>query len=207
MKYLKSVLVAIPFLLILFVGLIVAPPAWLASSYDLVFMSKFESSEGGFSINLPKRWKISGMQNTKPRPFLYHVQPLSEAPYLEAWYTGYLRKRVSYYALIRIYKITRTYENIPTAGQLAEDLSNKLAMRQWVISEQFEIKRFRGLEWAVTTQILSGKSTATARKEIRICWQTVGNITKDHYIVMFYTDRISNYKAVFDKIFQSFSFI
>jgi hypothetical protein len=186
------VIALLPFLI---VGLFISPPAWLASIYHSTFMSRFISAEGGFLIDIPRRWEISGLSSPKRPNTLYKTGTLPGI-FLDAWWFQRGERFLpSYYARVSVYKTTTSSGKRTSLEDLAKKLTPKLLHGRWT-SLNFEVQRLKAYLW--------GKATISSDDDTLVCWLMVDD-RSNLYVVAFHTNRFHAYKTVFEKMMRSFS--
>lgn len=205
---------------LLFSGLVVFlfPKTRVLAFYDRMFMTKFTSAEGNFSMEIPRRWdrEKSGARR-------------SGNVYLDArgavWGGGYKTgaRRILQRATVTVVMEALAPDRpTPSPQELGDELSVRLGVIRGLQAQTeellnsmipagpaglgltetpsktvFEVKRLKGYQWA--------KTTLTFEDRTRIVWQVVDD-RSNHYTITFATDNISRYGPVFDKMIQSFSF-
>ena len=203
-------------LLILF-EIIMNPPSWLLARYDLMFVKKFSSSEGKFSMEIPKSWRQDGTAKIRLGG--------GDNTYLSVRgeVTRRSRRRRLMYADMTVAMTTLPPDrSIPSAAELGEELNADLAARREVRGQfeerlgdilpegipgatitgtpsntRFEVERIKGYQWA--------KTTLTIGRETFIFCQAVDG-RSNHYTVTFATDNISHYGPIFENMMKSFTF-
>ncbi|MDR2179957.1 MAG: hypothetical protein LBP21_06590 [Synergistaceae bacterium] len=182
----------------LFLLLWADPPSWIASSYDTMFMSGFKSAEGGFAIDVPKRWKVGEPSQSKAwRSFAYKLGWLRENSYLDAWYLSLRHGGHYYYALVRVHKIAYGANEVPPMEEFAKELLYKRGIGGRLTKIQFKAQRLKSYP--------SSKMTLAAGRDTFVCWQVLDD-KSNRYVIQFYTNRFRDYEKVFEKMMQSFSF-
>ena len=188
---------------------------------DLRSMEKFTSTEGMFSMEIPKRWmdiSIDRMPYTLTRGMHSHVlsRRLDDLIRLDDRGVTYLKLRHALLAgggnyspatLVRFANMNVNMATlpsdhpIPSVQELAAELNANLTARQNInltpTNTRFEIKRMKGFSWA--------KTTLTVDDVTFFIWQVVDDM-RHQYAVGFATDNTSRYEPVFDIMINSFSF-
>ncbi|GHV38066.1 hypothetical protein FACS1894187_16300 [Synergistales bacterium] len=199
-------------LLAVLYNVIMYPPAWLVGRLTLRSTVKITSAAGGFSLDVPTRWKGNS-------PGLSHfpaalVRPKISAgkEYLNTGDSSFhetkplrgginSRRSSGFYARMSVYMETLPVGDVPFARELADVQAESLVAGLGAAREgkaRTEVQRLKGYPW--------GKTTVTTQRveEAIVCWQTVDD-NSNHYTIVFSTNAYSSFKPVFDKIMKSFT--
>jgi hypothetical protein len=197
--------------LVILCTIIVYPPVGIVGRLTLRSMAKFASAEGGFSLDVPTRWRENspGLSN-----FLTAmVRPKISAgkEYLNTGDSRFrvigagraLRRASGFYARMSVYMETLPASDVPSAQEMAGGQAESLIAGLGAARKgkaRTEVQRLNGYLW--------GKTTVTTERieEAIVCWQTVDD-RSNHYTIVFSTNAYSSFEPVFDKIMKSFTFL
>ncbi|GHS89747.1 hypothetical protein AGMMS49957_13630 [Synergistales bacterium] len=198
-------------LLAILYTVIMYPPVGLVGRLTLRSMTKFTSAAGGFSLDVPTRWRGNS-------PGLSHflaalVRPKISAgkEYLDTGDSRFhetkplrgginSRRSSGFYVRMSVYMETLPVGDVPSTQEMADVQAESLVAGLGAVREgkaRTEVQRLKGYLW--------GKTTVTTQRveEAIVCWQTVDD-NSNHYTIVFSTNAYSSFKPVFDKIMQSF---
>ena len=209
------------------IAIIINPPIWMRTRYDLTFTNDFTSAEGKFSVKIPRSWELNKTPSWRNSYATHDISFGAGEIYLRALGEIYIHiyDRWGDYRTPRLDRYAYMSVSMTSASHAvdAQELGDSLlaALREertrlethnnsipWsqlrgpMINDvstklRFEAQKLNGCSWA--------KTTVTDPSKIYIYWQTVDN-RRNRYTITFETNNISYYEPFFDNIMRSFSF-
>jgi hypothetical protein len=211
---LGGLLVALIFIALVFVF----PSTWLGAQLDLRFPQKIASSDGIYSLEIPRSWSMDnadGPSSTggtdfmgtqgEVKSFSFQSSKMARSKASMSVSTKTLIagsspvERLLNNALVGLWQGGRREIEVflntlspGTGGQIPG-----LSVSNASTKVTFEVQKIKDYPWAKTAQISEEGAT--------IVWQTIDD-KLNHYIVTFETDDFSYYELIFDQIMDSFLF-
>lgn len=204
------------------------PPIWLQARRDLTNTQKFSSTEGKFSVEIPKSWELNKTPSWRVPNNTHDISFGNGEIYLRALgeiyvSTGGRRQhpmsRRDRYAYMSV--AVTTTSQATGAKELSDALVTALREERTRLETQntsipvwqlrgpninnpstrvrFEVRKLKAYSWAKTTV------TDLSKERTYEYWQTVNSMSNQHTIT-FETDNISHYEPIFENIMKSFMF-
>jgi hypothetical protein len=195
----RGFLLFIPLVILLLI--LLNPNVTISSAYDAMFMSKVAPAGAGFSLDVPSRWSAKNRPQDYTEAFnnmVWGDHKYGGEVYLEAWRTFQWRTGPLYYASVSVRKVALPPDANPSPGERSESLKSVLSARGGFQEARFEERQLRGYRWGKTTLI-------TPFKAVLVCWHVTDH-RSNLYMVLFRTNILSDYEAIFEQMMESFSF-
>jgi len=210
----------LPFLLsmLAFFVLVTSPRGGMARDIDSLFLSRFRSAAGGFSIDVPRTWDMPQIADMR-EPLRFFPDTGETFLYSQHHHTIRLQRRHSHrniFETVRVVEIPLPEGTSPTPEDLAYALRERIneqresnndaggtlgfAFPEVIGEVRTVIRPFGRIIWAKTTRTYSNMLDEDCGV---VYYQAV--IDDSHYCVaVFSTNYFTTYEPLFDKMMRSF---